>query len=118
MKRIGLLAATLLMPIIGLAQSTTLFTPYQATSLRLPAVPLVVHDPYFSIWSPYNQLTDGDTRLWTNDEKPLEGVLRVDGANYRFMGAKEHKIFEAIAPMAVEGNWDADYLIGKADEGW
>ena len=59
------------------------FSPYKATSLRLPAVPIVVNDPYFSIWSPYDNLTEGNTRLWTGDEKPLEGLLRVDGTTYR-----------------------------------
>ena len=77
-----------------------LFTPYKATELRLPAVPIVVNDPYFSIWSPYDKLTEGNTRLWTGDEKPLEGLLRVDGTTYRFMGDKEHKVLKALAPMS------------------
>ena len=57
----------------------TLFEPYRPTALRLPSVPLVVNDPYFSIWSPYDQLNEGATRHWTHEEKPLEGFLRVDG---------------------------------------
>ena len=60
--------------VAALAQNTETFKPYKSTALRLPSVPLVVSDPYFSIWSPYDKLTDGDTRHWTNDEKPLEGL--------------------------------------------
>ena len=118
MKRLAIWAIMLVTALAVSAQSASLFTPYKTTELRLPAVPLVVNDPYFSIWSPFDNLTDGSTRLWTDAEKPLEGLLRVDGTTYRFMGAKEHKILEPIAPMAVEGDWEADYLIGDAEKGW
>ena len=80
--------------VAALAQNTETFKPYKNTALRLPSVPLVVSDPYFSIWSPYDKLTDGDTRHWTNDEKPLEGLLRVDGKTYRFMGSSERSASE------------------------
>ena len=91
-----------------LAQRAEFFKPYMETQLRLPSVPLVVSDPYFSVWSPYDQLTDGTTRHWTNDEKPLEGLLRVDGKTYRWMGA-ERTVLESIVPMADEEAWEADY---------
>ena len=94
------------------------FKPYKSTNLRLPAVPLVLNDPYLSIWSPYDRLTDGETRLWTDDAKPLEGYLRVDGTTYRFMGSKEHKVFDAIAPMGAEEPWDCEYHIGEKIDGW
>ena len=99
------------------AQTAGIFQPYQSTDLRLPSVPLVVSDPYFSIWSPYNQLTDGTPRHWTNDEKPLEGILRVDGKPYRFMGVK-NTVFEAIVPMADEGAWTAMTTRKNPGHGW
>ena len=94
-----------------------IFQPYQSTELRAPSVPLLVSDPYFSIWSPYDKLTDGTTRHWTNDEKPMEGLLTVDGTVYRWMGA-ERFVLKSIAPMADEEAWEADYTRAVQREGW
>ena len=89
-----------------MAQTPETFTPYKTNSLRLPSVPLLLNDPYFSFWSPFDKLTDGSVRHWSDAEKPIEGLLRVDGQNYRWMGNGQSILLDPIAPMAdAEGAW-------------
>lgn len=110
--------AVLAASLSAMAQTPETFKPYKNTGLRLPSVPLFVSDPYFSVWSPYDRLTDGDTRHWTNDEKPFEGLLRVDGKVYRFMGAKDRTLLETVVPMASEEAWKGLYTRQNPGEGW
>lgn len=69
---VGLFAAP------ALAQSTP--------PLRPPAYPLLTHTPYFSVWAMQDGLTAAPTRHWTGAPQSLEGVVRVDGQAYQFMG--------------------------------
>lgn len=88
------------------AQNAENFVPYQKTDLRLPSVPLLVNDPYFSIWSNYDALNQGPTRMWCEHEKAIEGILRVDGTAYRFMGQGTQALLRPIAGMTIDGdNW-------------
>ena len=70
------------------------------TAFRPPAVPLVACDPYFSIWSRADRLTDVDTTHWTGARQRLLSTVTVDGATYRLMGTDP--TLPAMAQQSVE----------------
>ena len=53
---------------------------------RLPAIPLITHDPYFSLWDSGKHPAADNVRHWTGVEKPLCGTVTIDGVTVRFLG--------------------------------
>lgn len=74
------LSVMLLMSLVGFAD--------ESTRLRAPAVPLVAHDPYFSIWSAADRLTDAPTTHWTGRPHPMKSTVSIDGQVFRLMGVE------------------------------
>jgi hypothetical protein len=70
-----------------------------AETFRPPSVPLVACDPYFSIWSPDDKLTDVDTTHWTGKLNRLTSTVTIDGKTFRVLGKGEA---DALAQTKLE----------------
>ena len=53
---------------------------------RLPAIPLIANDPYFSVWLPDDLPTSANTVHWTGAPKWIRGHILIDGVRYRWLG--------------------------------
>lgn len=118
MKKLLILISAIVLTLGMSAQDADFFTPYRQSKLRLPSYPILMNDPYFSIWSPFDHLYDGYTQHWARGKKPLNGILRVDGKNYRFMGSESKAILETIIPAGDEEDYDALYAREKPASDW
>lgn len=76
------------------------------TITRIPAFPLITHDPMFSIWSTGDVPTAEDTVHWSGIKKKLRGVITVDGVKYRFLGRPTCKtmplVASSVTPMSTQ----------------
>ncbi len=66
--------------------------PVAPGSIVPPAAPLVACDPYFSIWSPADELNGADTIHWTGKPHRLAGLVRIDGQPFRVIGSRPAEV--------------------------
>jgi hypothetical protein len=90
------LAAVLVLLLAGSSRP-----PSAAEAHRPPAVPLVACDPYFSVWSFGDRLTDSDTVHWTGTRQALSSLIQVDGKAYRLLGTSPPEV-PALSQVGLE----------------
>lgn len=67
---------------------------------RAASIPLITHDPFFSIWSSTDRLYDADPTHWTGTKQELRGYLTVGGKPLYFLG--DRTVFDCLPQKEVE----------------
>jgi len=70
--------------------------------LRAPSYPLIAIDPYFSVWSAADRLTDAATVHWTDKPNTIHGTATVDGKTYRIIGDCHAEEIPAMKQTSVD----------------
>ena len=72
----------------------------------LPALPLITHDPFFSLWDCGPAPTADEVRHWSGLEKPLRGTVTIDGLLMRWMGRSGRRPMHLkeinVTPLSTE----------------
>lgn len=75
-------------------------------SVRLPAYPLITHDPFFSIWHTGDTPTASDTTHWSGSRKTLRGLIEIDGIRRGFLGRSVQQAMHCaeirVTPLSTE----------------
>ncbi|KAI9287619.1 DUF1793-domain-containing protein [Umbelopsis sp. AD052] len=82
----GMLKSSVLLTVSTMAVSCAALAQY-ASTIRGPSYPLAVRQPYVSTWLPADSLSGNWPTFWTGAVKGWEGMIRVDGTTYEWMGA-------------------------------
>lgn len=96
-----------------------LFAGYLAKTqdFRPPAYPLITTDPYFSVWSFTDQLNGSATVHWTGKENSLQGIVRVDGKAYYFLGQPIAQ-YRQLVDLSEKDNSSWKYTFSAPEANW
>ena len=84
---------------------------------KMPAYPLVTHNPYFSIWSFSDEVQKSTTRHWTGYDQGLIAYAKVDGVQYQILGDMQLPS-TPIAAVGEEAPVNCLYTFETPGAGW
>ena len=61
--------------------------------MRMPSIPLVTVDPYFSVWS-RDEINNMVPTHWTGSGNAMLGTVTVDGTVFRFLGKSDDPVIQ------------------------
>ena len=81
-------------------------------NMRMPAIPLITVDPYFSVFS-FDNLNDRFPKHWTDSRMAILGTVTIDGEEYRFMGdGTQKKLCQCSVDIDA---FSTEYVFESAD---
>ena len=81
---------------------------------RAASVPLITHDPFFSIWSNRDYLYDEPPVHWCGARQFLKGWITVDGKKYAFLGKRRR--MQPLKQVAINVTATATEYVFECEE--
>jgi hypothetical protein len=72
--------------LLGIAGLFSAHVANAGPAFRPPAVPLMVHNSYFSVWAFSERLAEAEVQNWTRTPNPITCLVNVNGKTFRLMG--------------------------------
>ncbi len=82
--------------------------------MRMPSIPLITVDPYFSVWT--ENINGKPTTHWTAAENNIIGYVNVDGKTYRFLGDDDNKSVVKMDVVSIDADAFTTTVVYESDE--
>ena len=63
--------------------------------MRMPSIPLITVDPYFSVWT--DNINKHTPVHWTGHDNTIVGTVLIDGEKYRFLGDSDDNAMTVVS---------------------
>ena len=82
--------------------------------MRMPSIPLITVDPYFSVWT--ENINGKPTTHWTAAENNIIGYVNVDGKTYRFLGDDDNKSVVKMDVVSIDADAFTTTVVYESEE--
>lgn len=82
--------------------------------MRMPSIPLITVDPYFSVWT--DNINSKPTTHWTAAENNIIGYVNIDGKVYRFLGDDDNRSITKLNVVSVDADAFTTTVVYESEE--